>query len=59
MADRVVSVAGAAQILGKSEATVRAWTRSGKLRAIVVPGTGQRIFDVEHLEEVAQGINRR
>ena len=41
------------KIFDKSEATIRLWVRSGKLRAITLP-SGQRIFrrsDVERLRE--------
>jgi type I restriction enzyme M protein len=49
---RQVSLAGAAQLLGVSKATLRNWDKAGKLTAFRHPINGYRLYDLEELKKL-------
>ncbi len=57
-----VKVAEAAEILGVSQGTVRAWAEAGKIPMHKNPANGYRLFRRNELEtflgEIAQPVNR-
>ena len=53
-----LTVREAAQILGVSTSTLRAWDRAGKLRAIRNPMNGYRLYQREDLEAFLRSLAR-
>ena len=51
-----VKVAKAAEILGVSQGTVRAWAEAGKIPMHKNPANGYRLFKTEELEQFLANI---
>jgi len=54
-----VKVAEAAEILGVSQGTVRAWAEAGKIPMHKNPANGYRLFRREELEEFLEKIAKQ
>lgn len=54
-----VKVAEAAEILGISQNTVRAWSENGKLPVYRYPANGYRLIRRDGLEEFLKEVDRR
>lgn len=49
----IISISEASQVLGVSEATLRAWSDSGKIKVFVTPG-GHRRYDIDDLKAISK-----
>jgi excisionase family DNA binding protein len=54
-AHRLITISEAAQMLEVHRNTVRNWADRGIIRAVRLPGNGQRRFQVQEVERVREG----
>ncbi len=54
--DRLVSIGEAARLLGVSVPTLRAWDRSGRLRALRLPASGRRAYPEGELHRFLRAL---
>lgn len=56
--DRLIQIGEAARLLGVSVPTLRAWDRSGRLRALRLPGSDRRVYRESELRSFLEALNQ-
>jgi excisionase family DNA binding protein len=54
--DEYLTIGEAAEYLGVSPSTLRNWDRSGKLKAARHPINGYRLYSLESLRSIREGV---
>jgi excisionase family DNA binding protein len=55
--ERLISIGEAARLLGVSVPTLRGWDRSGRLRALRLPGSDRRVYRESALRRFVDALD--